>query len=172
MILIALGANLPGPGQATPRETLEAALTALAARGVRVLARSPWYSTPPWPPSDQPRYVNGVAAVASDLAPADLLATLHAVERGFGRVRGARNAARSLDLDLIDHDGRVSAADPVLPHPRMDARAFVLRPLKDVAPDWRHPVTGESVEALLARAPDRDDILPLGGEEPAPQNRG
>ena len=158
MILIALGANLPSH-VGSPRETCEAALAALEAAGVRVEARSRWYASPPDPPSDQPWYVNGVVAVATDLAPGPLLDRLHQIERDFGRPSRAtseRNAARPLDLDLIDFDGRVEDGrnGPVLPHPRMRGRVFVLLPLREVAPDWRHPETGEGVEGLIAALPE------------------
>ena len=106
MILIALGANLPSRA-GSPRETCEAALAALEAAGVRIEARSRWYASPPDPPSDQPWYVNGVVKVATDLEPGPLLDRLHRIERDFGRGSRAetvRNAARPLDLDLIDYD--------------------------------------------------------------------
>ena len=89
--------------------------------------------------------------------PADaLLAELHAVEEAFGRVRTVPNAARLIDLDLLDFHGEIAAGGPgraTLPHPRMADRAFVLRPLADLAPDWRHPVTGPPIAALLAALP-------------------
>jgi 2-amino-4-hydroxy-6-hydroxymethyldihydropteridine diphosphokinase len=168
MILIALGSNLPGPGGA-PRETVEAALSVLADAGVVTEACSPWYRSAPVPPSDQPWFVNGVARVVfRDGGPAELLGRLHEVEAAFGRRRevGLRNAARTLDLDLLDFDGVVSDGPPALPHPRMTERAFVLLPLADVAPDWRHPVSGRSVADLVAAlgAPagiEREDGAPI-----------
>jgi 2-amino-4-hydroxy-6-hydroxymethyldihydropteridine diphosphokinase len=74
-------------------------------------------------------------------------------------MRGEPNAARVLDLDLLDYESRVSAPgeEPVLPHPRLRGRAFVLLPLSDLAPDWRHPATGETVAALIAALP-RDQV--------------
>ena len=151
MILLGLGANLPsnlGP----PMATLAAALDALGAEGVRLVRRSPWYRSPPLSPSAQPWYVNGVALVRTTLAPDDLLALLHRIEARFGRVRGEANAARSLDLDLLDYEGRLSIASegPVLPHPRLHERAFVLLPLRDVAPDWAHPRLGRTITDLVA----------------------
>jgi 2-amino-4-hydroxy-6-hydroxymethyldihydropteridine diphosphokinase len=151
MILLGLGANLPsnvGP----PMATLAAALDALGGERVRLVRRSPWYRSPPVPPSAQPWYVNGVAVVETTHSPADLLALLHRIEARFGRGRGEANAARPLDLDLLDYEGRVSNAGdtPVLPHPRLHERAFVLLPLRDVAPGWRHPRLGRTVADLLA----------------------
>ena len=152
MILIGLGANLPGAAGA-PRATLEAALAALAAAGVAVERRSPWYRSAPVPAADQPWYVNGVAAVATSLGPVELLALLHRVEARFGRVRRRRDEPRALDLDLLDYDGLVRAAPPVLPHPRLHERAFVLLPLQDAAPGWRHPVSGKSLAELIRSLP-------------------
>ena len=151
MILIGLGANLPSPEHGAPQVTLAAALDALAARGAKTLRRSPWYESPPAPPSGQPWYVNAVAEVESALPPPGLLDALLAVEAGFGRVRGARNASRSVDLDLLDYGGLVTGPDekPELPHPRLHERAFVLLPLRDIAPGWRHPASGRTVEALI-----------------------
>lgn len=158
MILIGLGANLPGANHESPRDTLVAALAALEAAGVAVTACSNWYASTPVPASDQPDYVNGVAALSTDLEPGPLLELLHEFETRIGRVRTVRDAARIIDLDLLDYHGRVDDGWPILPHPRMTARAFVLRPLLDIAPDWRDPATGEGGAALLARAADRADV--------------
>jgi 2-amino-4-hydroxy-6-hydroxymethyldihydropteridine diphosphokinase len=153
MILIGIGANLPGPDGATPLATCRAAARALAALpALRLTSISRWYETAPVPPSDQPNYINGVArfSSASTIAPEQLLADLHALEHRFARHRGELNAPRTLDLDLIDMDGLVrDSPDPVLPHPRAHLRAFVLAPLLDVAPDWMHPRLGCSARALL-----------------------
>ena len=148
MILIGLGANLPGPW-GKPSAALACALARLDELGVRVRARSRDYESAPVPPSDQPWFVNAVAALDTTLDPASLLALLQRIETGGGRVRGAANAARSLDLDLLDYDGRISAGPPVLPHPRMHERAFVLAPLAEIAPQWRHPALGLGARVLL-----------------------
>jgi 2-amino-4-hydroxy-6-hydroxymethyldihydropteridine diphosphokinase len=168
MIVIAIGANLPGQA-GSPRDNCEAALAALAAAGVTITRRSRWYRSPPWPPpvnpeDGQPWYVNGVALADTRQDPVELLATLHAIEARFGRVRAKDtvNAARPLDLDLIDYDGLVrDAHPPILPHPRLEARAFVLRPLADIAPDWRHPKSGRTVKDLLDHLPPDAVAEPL-----------
>ena len=152
MIIVALGANLPSPaGQ--PAETLRAALRALAREGAAPISISRFYKTPAWPDPSDPPFVNAVARLETKVAPADLLALLHRIEREFGRERDVRNAPRTLDLDLIDYDGCVEEGPPALPHPRMLSRAFVLVPLADVAPDWRHSVTGQSVAEAIAALP-------------------
>lgn len=163
-IFIGAGANLPHERYGPPRQTLEAALLELGRRGVRPVRLSPWYRTAPVPASDQPWFVNLVAAVESALPADALLAELHAVEAAFGRARTVPNAARPIDLDLLDYRGEIAAGGPgraTLPHPRMADRAFVLRPLADLAPDWRHPVTGQPIRVLLEALP-ADQIAERG----------
>lgn len=182
--LIALGANLPIAG-GNIAETLEEALELLGCiDGISVTGRSNWYRSPAFPPGSGPDFVNGVAALETSLTPESLLASLHAVEAELGRVRPARWAPRVCDLDLIAIGGAVlpdratverwmaidlgkaqTVTPPhlILPHPRMHERGFVLAPLADVAPDWRHPVTGRTVTELLAALPEREltEIRPL-----------
>ncbi|HYM32782.1 MAG TPA: 2-amino-4-hydroxy-6-hydroxymethyldihydropteridine diphosphokinase [Candidatus Cybelea sp.] len=158
MILIGLGGNLPSAKFGPPVATLAAALRRLPEVGVAVAARSRWYRSAPVPSSSQPWFVNAVVAVDTGLDPLTLLAALLQVETAFGRDRGTAGepwAARVLDLDLLDYDGRIlnilgPPAGLILPHPRLQDRAFVLRPLLDIAPGWRHPVSGLDAAALLA----------------------
>lgn len=156
MILIGLGANLPSVHGA-PRRTLEIALERLESGGVHIAACSRWYETAPVPISDQPWYVNAVARVETLLDPPALLACLHEIERGFGRIRTVVNAPRAIDLDLLVYHDRVEPGPPHLPHPRLNDRGFVLFPLRDVAPDWVDPRTGTPLETLLARLPAGQD---------------
>ncbi|MGB0573034.1 MAG: 2-amino-4-hydroxy-6-hydroxymethyldihydropteridine diphosphokinase [Alphaproteobacteria bacterium] len=161
MILIGLGANLPGADGSAPRDTLASALQEIGAAGVTVVCRSQWYSSAPVPASDQPDYVNAVAQLETELPPGPLLILLHDIETRLGRVRSSRDAARIIDIDLLDYHGAIDGGWPVLPHPRMADRAFVLRPLQDIAPGWCHPASGEGVSVLLARAVDSEDVRPL-----------
>jgi 2-amino-4-hydroxy-6-hydroxymethyldihydropteridine diphosphokinase len=164
MILIGLGANLDGP-LGGPRRTLEAALARLEAPDLHIAARSRFWSSAAWPPSDQPPFVNAVARVETRLEPGALLARLHQVEAEFGRVRGVRWAARTLDLDLLAYDDAVVAPATegglAVPHPRLQDRAFVLLPLADVAPGWRHPIDGRSVADLIRALPPDQVAEPL-----------
>ena len=103
-----------------------------------------------------------------DITPEALLTALQWIETRFGRVRTEINAARTLDLDIIAIDDLIRAApDPIIPHPRMHLRAFVLAPLLDLDPDWRHPVLGLSGRALLAGLPDQG-VFALAMQPPAP----
>lgn len=162
MIFIGIGANLPS-SFGTPRATCERAVEALIEAGIDVFARSRWYETAPVPVSNQPWYVNGVAALKTDANPADLLQLLHGIEDKFGRVRRERNEARVLDLDLLAYHDLVMPGPeaPILPHPRLRERAFVLLPLAELAANWRHPATGEAISDLIAGLDPGQETRPL-----------
>ena len=164
-VIVAIGANLPGPGGRGPLASCVWAVGRLEALpGLRVVSVSRWYRSAPVPPSGQPDYVNGAVRLAGEADPAALLAALHAIEAEGGRVRGAVNGARTLDLDLVAVDGLVLGGPGlVLPHPRMTERGFVLAPVCDVAPGWVHPVLGRTAAALWAGLP-WEDVEPLAPE--------
>jgi 2-amino-4-hydroxy-6-hydroxymethyldihydropteridine diphosphokinase len=159
---IALGANLRGRF-ASPADAVEAAIKALQAPEITLLSRSRLYRSAAWPDPSDPEFVNAVISVMTDLDASQLLARLHALEAEFGRERRKPNAPRPLDLDIVDYAGRVSEPGeaPVLPHPRMTDRAFVLLPLAEIAPDWRHPVTGAAIAELIRALPDPHAAVPL-----------
>jgi 2-amino-4-hydroxy-6-hydroxymethyldihydropteridine diphosphokinase len=149
---IAMGTNLPFAGAAGP-ELLAGALAAMTEAGLAVTARSSIWRSPAWPPgSNQPDFHNAVVAIdAGELEPEALLKALHLIEARFGRERRTRWAARTLDLDIVAMEGFAGAfGDVVLPHPAMHERGFVLAPLAEIAPDWRHPDSGEAVSHRLA----------------------
>lgn len=184
-VLVALGANLPFDGEG-PAETLQKAAAALPEEGLKLLGISRFYATPCFPAGAGPDYVNAAAILdcGADVDLASVMARLHAVEARFGRRRTQRWGMRTLDIDLLamgdsvlpdaetQDDWRLLPPDAqvrrtpdrlILPHPRLQDRAFVLVPLADVAPDWVHPRTGKSVRQMLAELPaaDRDAVKPL-----------
>ena len=174
--LVALGANLPS-AHGEPADTLKWALKRLAARGVTILAESQIYSTPAFPEGAGPDYANQVVAVHADLPSSDLLVLLHAVEDEAGRevpTLRRRWGPRTLDLDLIACEALVMpdaetqeawrslpmeaavAAQPtglVLPHPFVQNRAFVLVPLAEIRPNWRHPLLGMTAAEMMSAFP-------------------
>ena len=181
--LIALGSNLPQP-EGAPTANLARALREMTAQGLVIRLISRFFETPCFPEGTGPDYVNAAVSVATRLSPAEVLEVLHGIEADMGRTRETRWGMRSLDLDLIacddmvlpdaptvqnwvdlpSHEQRVRAPDElVLPHPRLADRAFVLVPLHDIAPHWRHPMTGLDVGQMLAALPasDIDAVRPI-----------
>lgn len=177
MILVGLGANLTSV-YGEPTTVLEGALAIMPAFGISVRRRSSWYRTPAISPYVQPPYVNGVVAVEAAVPPAALLDALHRIEALFGRVRRVRWGERTLDLDLLDFNGRVvpakgprgpeaglGALPLALPHPGLAERGFVLVPLLEMVPEWRHPVSGEGAARLLERLQAGQGPAALAGIE-------
>jgi 2-amino-4-hydroxy-6-hydroxymethyldihydropteridine diphosphokinase len=160
-VVIALGGNVPGTYPSS-EALLEAALSAFASEGLNIARRSRWWRSAAWPDAELPEYRNGVVLVETTLGPRETLQALHAIEARFGRSRHARNAPRTLDLDLIAHGRAVLDEDGVVvPHPRAHERRFVMGPLAEIAPGWRHPVLGRTAAELAAVAPVGADAAPL-----------
>lgn len=160
-VIVALGSNLAG-SFASSEALLEAALAGLDEAGLKPVARSRWWRSAAWPDPTGPEYRNGVTLLDTLLAPRETLAALLAVEAKFNRLRGEPNRPRTLDLDLIAH-GRTVLAGPdfVLPHPRAADRLFVMGPLAEIAPGWRHPTSGRTAAELAAEARVGRDARPL-----------
>ncbi len=160
-MIVALGANLPG-AYPSCEALLDAAVDRLAQEGMTVADRSDWWRSAAWPDSSAPAFLNGVTIVQTALPPGEALRRLHRLERAFGRGRSARNAPRTLDLDLIAYGRTVlDEGGLTIPHPRAHQRAFVMGPLAQIAPAWMHPVLGRTAEELWTEADIGTDARPL-----------
>jgi 2-amino-4-hydroxy-6-hydroxymethyldihydropteridine diphosphokinase len=160
-IVVALGSNLPGH-YGSSRALLEAASSALPKAGLRVAAASRWWRSAAWPDSTGPGYLNGVVLVETELDPLSVLAALLKIETTFGRERGETNGPRTLDLDLIAYGRRTLAGERLtLPHPRAHLRGFVMGPLAEIAPRWRHPVLGRTASELARGASVGAEACPV-----------
>lgn len=159
-MVVALGCSLPG-SYPSREALLEAAVAALALEGLAVAERSAWWTSAAWPDPTAPAYLNGVVLVEAEAAPDEVLAALHRIEACFGRIRAEPNAPRTLDLDLIAHGRTVLEGAVVVPHPRAHERLFVMGPLAQIAPAWRHPVNGRTATDLAANAGVGADATPL-----------
>lgn len=150
---IGLGSNLGSRGQ-----TMRAALREIARMdGVRLLAVSHFYETRPWGKTDQPPFLNGAALIDIEISAEDLLMRCHAIEAKFGRKRmagGEHWGPRTIDIDLLFMPGICRSSAPILPHPYMKVRAFVLVPLLDLSPELK--VGGTSIQSLLAALPKEE----------------
>lgn len=162
VVIVALGCNDKG-AWADCREALEAALARFRCEGVDVIARSSWWRSQAWPDPSDPPFLNGVVLVRTELDPHALMAALGRIEDAFGRRRAARNAPRTLDLDLIAY-GRLSGDldGLILPHPRAHERLFVMGPLAEIAPDWTEPLSGRAAAQLATIATVGGDAHPIG----------
>jgi 2-amino-4-hydroxy-6-hydroxymethyldihydropteridine diphosphokinase len=155
-VLLGLGANV-----GDPRAQLARALEGLRAF-VGELRASSIYRTEPVGYADQPDFYNLIARGTTTLPPLELLERILRLERDMGRERTFRNAPRVIDIDVLDYAGRISG-DPrlTLPHPGIPSRGFVLHPLAEVAPDWVHPVLGQTARELLSAAPHIERVEKL-----------
>jgi 2-amino-4-hydroxy-6-hydroxymethyldihydropteridine diphosphokinase len=166
---LGLGANIAG-AWGSPRDTLLRALDALRQQGLEPLCHSDFFRTKPVGGGRQPDYLNAVVLAEAKLAPATLLRLVKGLERKAGRRPGRPLAPRPLDIDILDYGGRRlgwpgaqrGRARLILPHPELARRAFVLVPLAELAPHWRHPVLGTTAHQLLQRL----DARVAGGPSP------
>ena len=175
-IILSLGANLTSAVGA-PLETLLAAVKSLQEHGAVIRKLSEYYHTPAFPAGNGPDYINAALRCSIDWSPEQTLKVMHEIENDMGRARTQRWGQRTLDIDLIAYDDLVlptakthahwralplaeqmkqTPTELILPHPRLQERAFVLVPMADVDPDWMHPVLGVTVRQMLDALPQAD----------------
>lgn len=164
-VFLGLGSNL-----GDREKNLRLALEHLEGEVGELVEISAIYHTAPWGKTDQPAFFNQVVRMQTDLEAPALMRRLLQIEQRMGRKRQERMGPRIIDLDILFYDDAV-VDEPSLqiPHPRLEQRNFVLVPLREMAPHWKHPVSGLTMEELLSRSPDKGEVLRLQeqqGEEP------
>jgi 2-amino-4-hydroxy-6-hydroxymethyldihydropteridine diphosphokinase len=151
MILIGIGSNISG-NWGTPRATVRKAIATLRKSACKVLSVSSIVETAPFGNTKQPNFINAVVRIATKLDPESLLQRLQQIEKDAGRKRGRKWGPRTLDLDILDYNGLIRSKNPpLLPHPGLAQRQFVLGPIAEIAPRWRHPQSDMSAAHLLQR---------------------
>ena len=163
MILVGIGSNLNSKKDQPPEYNCIEAINQLTLHAIYPFKTSSLFETSPFPQEKlQPWYVNSVVAVKTKLNPFNILETLLTIELKMGRKRTTANAPRVIDLDLLAYDDKViGGKELILPHPRLHKRAFVLKPLEQIAPNWVHPVTGKSIKQLSKNLDPGQIVRPI-----------
>ena len=168
MIILSLGSNLPS-NFGNRFETLDLATNILSKYMYSIAKKSSFYETPSYPDQNNPKFINIVISIKSDLKrDLDYLVhTIFFIEKKIGRRRNKKNDPRTIDIDIIDYNNQVldfKTKDSKLikiPHEKLTSRNFVLLPLKEICPDWKHPETGMHIDVMVDKLPavDKKSIL-------------
>ena len=165
MIILSLGSNLPSHF-GNKFDNLKFAMSFLEGYGILIDKKSSFYETPSYPDKNNPKFVNIVISVKTDLPPVALISVLIHIEEKLGRRRNKKNDPRTCDIDIIDYnnevlDFRYNNLELVVPHKELTSRNFVLFPLQEILPNWKHPKTKEIISSLIQKLPedDRKSIL-------------
>ena len=160
MIILSLGSNLQS--QFGNRfQNLNLAIQHLKKEGIIINKKSSFYETPSYPNKSKPKFINMIVEVKTDLLPINLMLILINIEKLLGRQRRKKNDPRTCDIDIIDYDGQVNEfltqnSKLIIPHKDLSSRNFVLFPLQEILPDWKHPKSKENVSALIQKLPEED----------------
>jgi 2-amino-4-hydroxy-6-hydroxymethyldihydropteridine diphosphokinase len=167
MIFLGLGSNLSSK-YGNRFANINLAISSLEAYGIKVIKRSSFYKTPSFPDTENPKFINVVILVESNLLPLDLMSTLLFIEEKLGRKRVKKNDPRTCDIDIIDYNSQVlnlkyNNLDFKVPHKELASRNFVLFPLREISPMWKHPKTKETINNLIQKLNkvDKNSILKI-----------
>ena len=160
MIILSLGSNLSSKF-GNRFNNLEKAMTLLVEEGLTIHKKSSFYETPSYPDPNNPKFINMVISIRSDLSAKSLMLLLISIEEKIERKRFKKNSPRTCDIDIIDFNNEVlnfssNTLNLTIPHKSLTFRNFVLFPLKEISPNWKHPKTNESLDALIKNLPDDD----------------
>ena len=157
MIILSLGSNLSSVfGDRS--KNIKMAMSFLTVYGIKIIKESSFYETPSYPNINDPKFLNNVIAVESNLTPVDLMSVLIFIEKKIGRIRIRKNEPRTCDIDIIDFDSKILNFDYEnlkleIPHKKLSSRNFVLFPLQEILPNWKHPKTNENISTLIDKLP-------------------
>ena len=160
MIFLGLGSNLPS-SHGDRFENINMAMTFLEVYGIKIIKKSSFYETPSYPNQNNPKFINIVTLVETSLPPIDLMSVLIFIEEKLERKRGEKNDPRTCDIDIIDFNYQVlkfkyKSFDLMIPHKELSHRNFILFPLQEVCPTWKHPETGENINAMIQKLSNED----------------
>ena len=165
MILLGLGSNLPS-SYGDRFKNIDLAISALIGYGIQIKKKSSYYESLSYPDKNNPKFINIVIDIETHLSPVDLASVLLFIEESLGRKRIKKNDPRSCDIDIIDYNNQImnfkyNDLDFIVPHEKLIYRNFVLFPLEEIYPEWKHPKTKESITALIKNLPkeDKNSIL-------------
>ncbi len=167
MILLGLGSNLPSTF-GDRFENIDISISYLELYKIRIVKKSSFYETPSYPDITNPKFINVVIEVSTDLPPEDLASVLIYIEEKLERKRNKKNEPRTCDIDILDYNGEImnfnhKKLNFIVPHEKLIYRNFVLFPLEEIIPNWRHPKTNEIISTLIKKLPieDRKSILKI-----------
>jgi 2-amino-4-hydroxy-6-hydroxymethyldihydropteridine diphosphokinase len=160
MIFLGLGSNLPSK-YGDKFANINLAISSLESYGVKIIKRSSFYKTPSYPDRKKPKFINVVILVRTNLPPVDLMSLLVFIEKKLERKRIKKNDPRTCDIDIIDYNSQIlnlkyNNLDFMLPHKELASRNFVLFPLQEISPMWKHPKTKESISNLIQKLNEED----------------
>ena len=160
MIFLGLGSNLPSK-YGDRFTNINLAISSLEGYGIKVIKKSSFYETPSYPNKENPKFINIVILVETVLPPIDLMSVLIFIEERLERKRDKKNDPRTCDIDIIDYNSQIlnlkfNNLELTLPHKELTKRNFILFPLQEISPKWKHPKTKEIVNDLLQKLSEDD----------------
>ena len=160
MIILGIGSNLDS-SFGNRFSNIKLALAHLESRKIKILAKSSFYETPSYPNHKDPKFINMIIGITSNLKPQELAAILISIEESLERKRNYKNEPRTCDIDIIDYEGQIidfqyKNLDFYVPHVNLVYRNFVLIPLREIFPKWIHPKTKESIDVIIDKLSEED----------------
>ena len=160
MIILGLGSNLPSK-YGDRFANINLAISSLESYGIKVIKRSSFYKSPSYPDKENPEFINVVILVETYLPPVDLMSVLTFIEEKLERKRIKKNDPRTCDIDIIDYNSQIlnlkyNNLDFTVPHKELTSRNFVLFPLREISPMWKHPKTKETINNLIQKLDEEE----------------